>query len=362
MRTPWLLLIGLVGCALTEDPDTSTVVSADTIGDPCETRPFACGNSGGYLQGGMHELSLLGDLNTQNLRLQQDTSGRPQFWKDGVAYWLEITDGEIIAHSYTSRDVLQGANTKGGELHIVNDHGGPAFDIVVKSYRRITYTMGDKNPLNLYVMWYRPPGGALKGNACNPAKWMPRGEPDPFYPMHEDELLMFSGDRFDPTQFTVRPNPADAVGWITFGCAGHALAKLDLANQTRHRELLNGYDDWAGRQATFKMYAADYCGPDLPMGATRSYTVAGMPLLWKGPLDGYVISPLPPSSDLEARWDENGAKCIKRARLEAHPHETFPGFTAASLWGVCASHALPCSDTDPTHFVGARRVSANYFP
>ena len=72
----------------------------------------------------------------------------------------------------------------------------------------------------------------------------------------------------------------------------------------------------AERQAMLKMFAADYCGDG------TVFTVAGQPLNWADDhgtmkMTALMFSP-PQPLVLEARWNEKGAVCLNKPRVDVH--------------------------------------------
>ena len=128
----------MVGCDLAESPETSIVTGE--IGG-CELNPALCTNSGGYLHGGMHEMSLLGRPNEQDFRPELDPSTNlPRAWKDGVAYRFDVRDGELLLLDPTGATAFSGDGTVGAEIRMVkNATSARVFDLVVMSHRPFTY-------------------------------------------------------------------------------------------------------------------------------------------------------------------------------------------------------------------------------
>jgi hypothetical protein len=350
MRAPLWVLIGLVGCNLDESPETS--FDGVEIGiDPCLNTPYLCENSPGYLHGGMHELSLLGTPNAQGYRVELDDQRRPLVHWDGAVYRLDVVEGEIQGRAADGTTAFKAEEAVGAVIRIVKDSGVRVFDIGVDRYRASTYKIPLDDPIpdpvHFYVLTWNHIDNVPKDKACNPYQWPAGTNNSHLEGMEDGEVLLFAGDRFFPATFTLAHNPANTTGWITFGCAGQALAKLDLSANTRHRQ---GTDDWAGRQATLKLYVGNYCGD------SKAWTVPGTPLVWRGPTTEYGGSTI----DLEARWNASGASCLARPRLVVHPDPAFPGVTADQIRNSC-THALPvCTNTNLQILNGQPRISANH--
>jgi ADYC domain-containing protein len=342
MRSPVLLAFMLCGCLVPEGPDTSTVVS-----EIC-TASMACTNSPELLHYGMHELSLLGAPNGQNAAIQLGADGRPALRKGSQTYRLDIVGGQIVGRDSSGNIALKADQTVGAEFSIINYPSGPVlFVLHIETYREDKYVIGPPGALYLYKITWHDPGGSARLPACNPSnvtywtspKW------DPLMGMEQDELLLFDQERVNAPRKTLDPDKTHANGWITFGCAGGAIAKLDLTANTRHRQPL-GMDNWAARQATLKLYVADYCGKG------TAYTFPGVPLVWTGL--GYTYGDTP--GDIEARWTEAGATCVSKRRLIAHPDQ-------GDLGPISCHDTMPtCTNTDVMDLAGNLRVTANYYP
>jgi hypothetical protein len=113
-------------------------------------------------------------------------------------------------------------------------------------------------------------------------------------------------------------------------------------------------NDWKLGQAALKMLSADYCGNGTP------FTVTGEPLVWRS-LSGMDFNTTP--TDLEARWDQNGARCldVPRALVTRNPAmaRAFPDIETA-IAQTCPRPPR-CANSDP--FVddpGDHVTSANY--
>ncbi|HEY5946180.1 MAG TPA: ADYC domain-containing protein, partial [Kofleriaceae bacterium] len=180
------------------------------------------------------------------------------------------------------------------------------------------------------------------------------------YGMLTNEAVVYEGDRFD-TALKTMSLTADNT-WFSFGCAGHALAKLYITRNTVNTQ---PQPDWALRQSVFKMFVGDYCGARNNVGET--FTLTGEPIAWKGGLqtdfaiEATLTTNEPP---LDARWDEAGATCLYEPRMQISSNPQAPTlFPNAMKQILDACPTLPiCTNTDPHAFDGARVVSANRVP
>jgi hypothetical protein len=96
-----------------------------------------------------------------------------------------------------------------------------------------------------------------------------------------------------------------APGWLTFACEGYALAKCVEAGYEPWRTTAGGVSLEAHHQACTRMIRADYCGDG------RSYTVNGTLI---GVYDSIGIQFGVEGGEIEAEWDEQGARCLRRPR------------------------------------------------
>jgi len=340
MRSPILFVLIVGGCVELEEPATSTVESAIC------TASMACTNSPELLHYGMHELSLLGAPNLQAAVIQPGVDGKPALRKGSETYRLDVVTGMIVGRDSAGNIALKADQTVGAEFSIINFKSKAVLFILhIETYREDKYVMGPPAPLYVYKITWRDPAGSARLPACNPSNMTYWSSPkwDPFMGMQEDELLLFDQERIDAKHKTLDPDKTHALGWVTFGCAGSAIAKLDLTANTRHRQPL-GVDNWAARQATLKLYVADYCGDGV------AHTFPGVPLVWMGLGYPYADSP----GDIEARWTDAGATCISKRRLVAHPD-----FGDADPLLLCPR---PACSPDVTDLDGNLRVTANYYP
>jgi hypothetical protein len=126
--------------------------------------------------------------------------------------------------------------------------------------------------------------------------------------------LLFEGDRFDKDR---KLDKGIDLSWFNLGCAGSALAKMALTGHTQAARVTHAFDTTlAERQAMLKMLAADYCGDG------TAFTVAGQPLNWRDDhgtmkLTALLFTP-PQPLVLESRWNENGAVCLDKPRVDVH--------------------------------------------
>lgn len=115
-------------------------------------------------------------------------------------------------------------------------------------------------------------------------------------------VVFTPGETYDSTSLTVQPGITDRV---TMSCRGHAVAKLKFLGHDPN----DGYGSSVeARQAALKMLTADYCGDG------QANTSVGHPLNFTDDLGLFDPHYFAPASDMEARWDENGAVCLNEPR------------------------------------------------
>jgi hypothetical protein len=170
--------------------------------------------------------------------------------------------------------------------------------------------------------------------------------------------LLFEGDRIDAAH--KRDTGIDTT-WFNLGCAGSALAKMALTGHTEASHVSGAFHTTlAERQTMLKMLAADYCGDGEP------FTVAGQPLNWRddhGTMKLTALLMFPPQPlALESRWNENGAVCLDKPRVDAHWTALGAATFGSDVYDQVASHCPrrmppPCADgsfaTDGYHLLTA---------
>lgn len=118
----------------------------------------------------------------------------------------------------------------------------------------------------------------------------------------QTNVVFTPGETYDPVALTVQPGVSDRV---TMSCRGHAVAKLKFLGHDPSDAYGSTVD---GRQAALKMLTADYCGDGQP------HTTVGHPLNFADDLGLFEPHVFAPASDMEARWDQDGAVCLSEPR------------------------------------------------
>jgi hypothetical protein len=351
-----IAVVMAAGCTVTdpnEVPETSEVVQhaddeEEEEGERCPL--FRCTNSPELIHFGIHEVSLFGQLDRTGFFLDRAGRSRVQIWKNGYPWDLHIENNRLVGKSHVGSWRLEGAELKGAELRVRQNISAwfnksrPAYKIAIDNVRLAWFEVGPQGTFEAYRMSWVEPDGRADKNICNgppPATI----DPKELLGMATDEVLVYSGDRIDPTTMTmsaVRDN-----NWFNFGCAGRTLAKLHLTRNTITSQVPTSDPmlDWARRQATLKLLVADYCGKGRPI------TMSGTPLRWKTELMGYIQTP----SEIEARWDQNGASCLGKPRLGAW--NDYFGDVAEAIRKSCDGTLPPPCQPGVDDFAGKLRIS-----
>ncbi|MCR9163886.1 MAG: ADYC domain-containing protein [Nannocystaceae bacterium] len=118
----------------------------------------------------------------------------------------------------------------------------------------------------------------------------------------ETNVVFTPGETYDPVALTVQSQAPDRV---TMACRGHAVAKLKFLGHDPGDAYGSSVE---ARQAALKMLTADYCGDGQP------HTTIGHPLNFADDLGLFDPHFFAPASDMEARWNEDGAVCLNEPR------------------------------------------------
>ena len=343
-------IVGMLAlAACNPELSTSVVVGEDTVTCPGNL----CGNSNETAHNGLYKASLYGapdpDVDGGDLRIQT-LNGRAQVYKGGVAYDLHVEKARLSGQNAYQH--IEGIQLIGAEIVLERD-GRYAYTIDIADVQEREFPL-HKGEFYAYTLTWR---GAKQ-------------EPTPDQPLcqarvldihskeHYVELLgleagetvIYEGEHFNAPELQLRDGYHP--DWITFGCAGHSLAKMFLLRETTAS---NPERSWAGSQATLKMLTGNYCGD------RNTFTLPGQPLVWKGgALEEYLVGP----TTLEARWNKGGATCLGTPRVTYHPSPEAEAEWGADITAVITQTCplQPCSNTDVQDFDGELRVSANWDP
>lgn len=334
MATMFSATSGCVG-----EPEVGTETAA--ISDGCPK--WGCGNSPIMIHNGIHDLSLGGAPNNEKVTIEM-RQGRAVIRKDGLRYELRVEGARIRGYHFSSGALaLEADELVGAEIELLQ-YQAPYYTIHISGVRRMIMPVGARDEVELYTMSWQDHGAAPapEQTLCNFAN----PYPDPSEDKHQteqllglasNETLVFEGDRYDPYGMTTEVDFDNT--WFNFGCAGRLLSKLYLTRNTGPQT------PWEDRQATLKMYSADYCGTG------NTFTVDGTRIRWAGGQSDYYGEP----EKIEARWTHKGASCLHEPRLLAQPAPTVYPDIMKSIRDVCS---IPdCANLDYNDRDGASRVT-----
>lgn len=315
-----LIATALVSCA---QPDQLELGSTEQEGK-C---PVAvCGNNS-PLMGPFRadELSERGAANLAGLRLLgfvgRPGSGSP--CSTAVPCRLDVKGDDLIVFvpsptapgGYVERT---GSSLTGGYL-LVWQPGDPNYapaipagnaKIIINSWSKLTtFWQGPNGPIvDTYGLLYEIPGHS-RGPVCGTPPPATDGEGNQW--QSRLEAMFFSGDRYDHERMLVTAtNDAEAGDWFNIACAGSATMKLHLNRHTNAGSTAAITTTKSQRQAMLKMFSGDFCGD----GTT--FTVHGTKIQWTSNtnMSGPVVNGI---NSFESFWNEDGAVCMDRHRLES---------------------------------------------
>lgn len=362
--------------ACTMDPpddfeNPTTQVESAVIEGPCPD--WGCGTNSPVVDTrfDFHDLSLIGtartgpatEANAAGLAIVAAGPGhRAQIVQNGRTYDLGVVDGRFVG---TSRvfGTIQGPALVGATITLTVG-ATPRYAITIATVRQMGYIVGGGTVEPYTLLWTDLAGGPAT-NLCSNIPLLEvlleQQAGDDNYRRQElmglrtTEAVIFEGDRIDAHGKTMSPTADDT--WFNIGCASHTLAKLRLTHNTIHSQDPGLLQPWERRQATMKLYAADYCGKG------TSLTVPGQRLGWQGDLMGYFWDE---PREIEARWDQTGATCLSAPRLLL-PTSSLGAKAFPDIWSsiedacLAAGRRVPgaCGNPNPRDYVEALRVSAN---
>jgi hypothetical protein len=344
----WLsLLLGLplAGCAPSDDEPELGELAQPIRECPEDT----CGSNSPRVETfSFHELSTAGRANAQGMRISSATLGR-------ALVKLRVDHGYLYAD--TKNGLIGGAGLIGLVINVAVplDNTVRTYALELRGFRDLPYPVpaGAKDYTGAYVFEYVDWRG-VRLNLCNGGGGSQDLPYDEAFGQKAGEAVFYEGDRVDTESMTI--GTALEPTWFNIGCAGHTLAKLHLTrNSTASGAATFGHQH-ADRQATLKMFVADYCGTGKP------FTVAGQPLAWRDPQRVMEFYGIP--TTLEARWSASGATCLGEPRMinPATPEGAlkFPDIYSA-IKQECPDllKYQRCTIPDIYNFDGQARVTAN---
>ena len=320
--------------------------------------PAYCGSNSATIDHyNFHELNLDGARNAEGFRVLGMSSGS-EFYK------LDVVDSRIIGRGgrtvCCTPNIISGYALKDAVIYLEHtSHTQYAIRIAEVSY--VQEIVAPYDWLETYHLEWAAilndqlPGPVRAGDELpipgfdgpqdicpftedkveNPAEWNEAAR----VPLAH--ALVYEGDRIDRHNRTVNPVPDRR--WFNLTCGADTLTKLRLSRSTLLTTPTKA--DWRLAQATLKMLSADYCGTG------TSFTMRGEPLIWTS-LSGMQLRGS--AQSFEARWDENGARCLDepRARQTDLPDlaAMFPKLDY-SIEVECINRPLkPCQNPDPYVF------------
>jgi hypothetical protein len=350
--------LGLASCTL-EEPKVSVVEQ----GLGCDP-DFCMTNSPLISVYGTWEFKLDGTENDQGfavIGLGKDTG---LGWT--VFYKLLVQNSEIFGLDSYGNKVLAGPDLVGAKIYL--EHYGKRQHVIdISNVGRVNEIAYPNASLETYVLdWSDVLGQPLNhpmaadetletssapftsapNPVCPAPKWTEESYVGSMFEWDETfavgmsvyESLVFEGDRFDPAKRVVQQKPDN--NWFNIGCGAYTLAKLRLSRNTVKLA------PWWNVQAAFKNLSADYCGTG------KAFTFSGEPLVWRDRRGMEYVNLNPWKNELEARWDENGARCINSPRLarSGNPDAaaTYPDIWKA-IQAECYAAGKPvrkCKSTD----------------
>lgn len=347
------LMLG-AGCVATVD-EAQNEASTGSVTQTIETCPvYECGNNSPQIaQFGFWDLKLPTTIGAWS---QPNSAGFAiaGFVKDNLVYLPQVYAGKLSATRTSSPNTtvtLTGTNLVNGYFLIRN--GAQLYALRVTEVLEVeswAKPSSGKVMLESYKLdWAEFINGSFV-RYQNMCKTPPKSGKDGDTTLGMTgklayHTLLFEGDRIE--QDTKHDTGIDNA-WINLGCAGSALAKLALTGHTEAAHHAGTFETTMSERTTMlKMLAGDYCGDGFP------FTVAGQPLNW---IDDKGTMKLLTAKDklvFEARWDENGATCLNKPRVDVHPTtlslQVFASDEYANVYqqilAHCPAKMLPaCSD------------------
>src|SRR3954468_6871774 len=285
------------GCGVGGEPDPAGRSDPGELGSVSSAikvcPDWGCGENSPQIDVlAFHELNLLGttgsprltEANGAGLAIRAVDHQAQIIASNGASYDLHVVDGHIFGSSCraTLCTYLQGQDLVGAQIPLAN--GKTPYAFAIDGVRTMEFFV-DRSPTEAYrLLWSAP--GARPTNLCNNIPLVVQnladqgGGNDGEYGSQElmgldpNEAVVFEGDRIDALARTMSTEANDR--WFNIGCAAAALAKLRLTRNTIHAQAPGLARAWQQRQATLKMFSADYCGTGAP------FTVGGQRLVWKG--------------------------------------------------------------------------------
>ena len=317
---------------------------------------WQCGSNSPFIDNyGFHDANKYGAANDAGFRIVS-------FKKDpGLSYQLDVAGGRLIGRNAQGIGVLFGPQLVGSKILMVNNVTQRQFLVRINGVGSVDYWAmlpgGSHPPRETYLLeWVLTLDGVTPAPASryqNVCKLAGQVNPDDLMGMNGYHTVLFEGERINAAAKTI--DPRLDVDWFNIGCAGHALAKLELTGHTEVAHYAGFATTMDQRQTMLKMLVADYTGSGIP------YTIAGMPLSWAD--DNGSMKHLPMITGIESRWTKYGADCLEEPRTKAHwsaaVAAAFPGTNGDVEAEMGTKRPPTCKDLDWTLFDGYHLVTAN---
>lgn len=343
----------VLGACVISDPVGQEALTQATVptppGGPCPEE--VCGSNSPVIDSlGFHELSLFGVPNLEGFSIWAP-KGLAQIIQGSQSYDLHVVKG-VITGTRTGLVTLAGTALR--DAWILIQRGTSQYALVIRDARLMTFFAPPFDRLEAYTLEWLGSSQERSLPLCDNIAGLieviskdPEQGREELLGMTVLESIVFEGDRIDSKLKTMSKIADDK--WFNVGCAGETLAKLHLTRNTIHSQVPGMFRAWEQRQATMKMYVADYCNTG------ESFTVQGQKLVWQGG----GLSYLHPPWLLEARWTEAGAQCLYAPRM-LFPTTSFGATQFPDIMTEIAAVCSPprCKDVDPFDYAGADRVSS----
>ena len=362
LRIPALAVVVLgVGCVAGDVDEPRVGAVQQDIGG-CDE--FMCGtNSPQIAQFGFWELNLPSTLGAAGLpnNASMQVLG---FVQNNVLYLPRVLRGRLTATRGAT--TLSGSALVGGYLYLAN--GSRTFELRVTAVGSVDSWAQPASgtphvTLETYQLdWAEFINGVAERfqNMCtNPPS---RENPDSLTMIGSlaFQTLLFEGDRIDAAH---KLDTSVDRSWFNLGCAGSALAKMALTGHTQAAWDAGTFNTTLTERTTMlKMLAADYCGDGTP------FTVGGQPLNWEDDHGTMKLLSAPAQLVPESRWNETGAVCLDKPRVDVHPTTNsiaqFGSMVSVydQAMGHCASlptpKSLPACNGNPFDLAGYHLLSA----
>jgi hypothetical protein len=354
----FLSLSMLAACAVTPPADELGDVE-QALGGQCPI--WQCGSNSPNIDNyDFHDLHKYGLTNSAGFRIASFTKNSPVGIP--ISYALDVGWGQLVGRDNHGNQIW-GQALVGAKILLVNDRTNRQFLVRVMGVGSVPFWATPHNNTHpsreTYVLdWVLTVDGVNPApnhryiNVCKLASQVDpdndlMGMPNGYH------SVLFEGERIDAGSKTI--SQTLDYNWFNIGCAGHALAKLEL---TGHTFASSGYGFSSTideRQTILKMFVADYTGTGVP------FTIAGMPLSWAD--DHGTMQHQQMITSIESRWTPKGAICLDEPRTKAHFSQkvidAFPD-TSGDVVAAMGDRVPPhCKNPDWNQLDGYHLVTAD---